>query len=124
MKSSFIAVFALFLLTACSSTKTHVSSQELLQSIGSGKPPVIVDVRSQSEYEAGHVPGAIHIPFWSAFGADQLNKVDRSEELVIYCQHGPRAGIAKLAFKLSGFEKIYYLEGHMSGWSRAGLRVK
>jgi rhodanese-related sulfurtransferase len=43
---------------------------------------------------------------------------------VLYCAHGPRAGIAKFALKLSGFDNIVYLEGHMSAWKAAKLPVE
>ena len=40
-----------------------VTGEELARAIEDGTPPVIVDVRSVKEYQAGHLPGAIHIPF-------------------------------------------------------------
>lgn len=85
---------------------------------------IIVDVRSTYEYQSGHVPGAIHIPFWTAFTTDKLDAYEKNSEVVLYCAHGPRAGVAKLALSLSGFEKINYLAGHMSAWNNAGLPVE
>lgn len=101
-----------------------MQQQELLQLINTGQSPVIVDVRSQSEYQAGHVPGAIHVPFWNAFTTDSLDELEKSRSLVLYCEHGPRAGIAKLAFSLSGFDDISYLAGHMSAWRKAALPME
>jgi rhodanese-related sulfurtransferase len=72
----------------------------------------------------GHVPGAIHVPFWAAFSSSKLEDREPSDLLVLYCQHGPRAGIAKLALSLSGYENIIYLEGHMSSWLSADLPVE
>ena len=120
---------ALFFLTilfmsGCSNTKTHIAANELLAQIKADKTPLIIDVRSQSEYQSSHVPGAIHIPFWTAFTSSQLDQADKTQPLVIYCEHGPRAGIAKMAFSWSGFDQIYYLEGHMSGWKQANLPVE
>jgi rhodanese-related sulfurtransferase len=42
----------------------------------------------------------------------------------MYCEHGPRAGIAKLALSLSGFENISYLDGHMTAWRKSGLPIE
>ena len=113
------------LLPACGGNgKTHMQQSELLQLIQSGETPVIIDVRSESEFESSHVPGAIHIPFWSAFLTDDLNDLSPEELLVLYCEHGPRAGIAKFALKIGGFENMVYLEGHMSQWKQAGLPVE
>jgi len=89
--------------------------------IEAGSPPPIIDVRSQSEYDAGHVPGAIHIPFWAAYGRASEIPAGPDDEIVVYCAHGPRAGLAKAGFRLAGFHHVVYLEGHMTGWEKAGL---
>lgn len=117
-------IFLATMMSGCTSTKTHIAATDLLNQINTGTAPLIVDVRSQSEYKASHVPGALHIPFWSAFTSGQLDQADKNRDLVVYCEHGPRAGIAKMAFSLSGFDSIYYLEGHMVGWKRAQLPVE
>ena len=40
-----------------------ITSEELASAMKDGTPPVIVDVRGEKEYQAGHLPGAVHIPF-------------------------------------------------------------
>ena len=101
-----------------------MQQDELLAQINKDQAPIIVDVRSTSEYQSGHVPGAIHIPFWTAFTTDKLEGYDKNRVVVLYCAHGPRAGVAKLALSMSGFEKINYLAGHMTAWNKAGLPVE
>lgn len=93
----------------------------MLQKIKAGKAPVIYDVRSQSEYRSGHVPGAIHLPFWRAYPPEDL---DSKIPVVVYCEHGPRAGLAKLSLSWSGVENIRYLKGHMVSWKKAGLPME
>lgn len=101
-----------------------MQQDELLAQIKKGQSPVIIDVRSDSEYKRSHVPGAIHIPFWTAFTTDKLDSYDKTGLVVVYCEHGPRAGISKLAMRLSGFENISYLAGHMTAWKKSGLPVE
>ncbi len=101
-----------------------MQQQQLLQLIEQENAPVIVDVRSGFEYRSGHVPGAIHVPFWSIFSTGKLEGVDKTQLLVIYCEHGPRAGIAKFGLWLTGFEQIDYLAGHMTAWKKAGLPIE
>lgn len=102
---------------------THMRNTELAALIESGTPPVIVDVRSGREYRQGHIPGAIHIPFWQTFfRADSLTAAG-DDTVVVTCAHGPRAGVGKLALQLAGFRNVVYLDGHMSGWYKAGLPV-
>ena len=54
------------LLAACAGEGIHHMTQDqLLADIQNQTAPVIVDVRTDSEYQSGHVPGAIHLPFYS-----------------------------------------------------------
>jgi rhodanese-related sulfurtransferase len=88
----------------------------LMQQIAGGTPPVIVDVRSAAEYRGGHVPGAIHLPFWQV--GRQLHTLApmRESPIVVYCGHGPRAYIAGAALRRRGFSDVAYLAGHMKKW--------
>ncbi len=105
------------LLAACGMThETHIQRAELEALLQTHKAPLIIDVRSSMEYKAGHIPTALHIPFWKSFSPDTLENADKNKDLILYCEHGPRAGIAKFAYSLAGFKKIRYLEGHMSTW--------
>lgn len=111
------------LLQACShDASTHITQSDLLRQMA-GKPPIIIDVRSGVEYRAGHIPHALSIPFWTAFTTDQLQAYAPDQALVLYCAHGPRAGVAKLGLSLQGFQNIRYLEGHFSAWHSANLPI-
>ncbi len=85
---------------------------------------MIVDVRTRGEYDAGHVPDAIHIPFYALLAGGDGLPASREQTVVVYCEHGPRAGVAKLALWLRGYEDVRYLDGHMSGWKARGLPVQ
>ncbi len=80
---------------------------------------LVLDVRSEEEFEAGHVPGAVHIPY------DQLeSRIDEVEaaspdKVVVYCERGGRAGKAEATLQQAGIEEVYDLEGHMKGWRDA-----
>ena len=110
--------------TAGRDQSTHITAAELHERLDTGRAPVIVDVRSSHEYKSGHVPGAIHLPFWLAFARVDEIDATRDELVVVYCAHGPRAGIGKAALWLEGFTQVRYLQGHMTGWYRAGLPVE
>jgi len=116
MRLIFLTLISL-LLTGCSMTnETHIQRSELEALLQAHKAPLVVDVRSSMEYKAGHIPTALHIPFWQSFSSDLLNNAKKDQDLILYCEHGPRAGIAKFAYYLAGFKKIRYLEGHMTTW--------
>lgn len=103
-----------------------IGRAELLARIEAGAPPIIVDVRSRSEFEEAHVPGAVHIPFYRMLSrADELPAPREPEEpLVVYCEHGPRAGLARAQLWLVGERPVRFLEGHMSAWKRDGRPVE
>ncbi len=101
-----------------------MDNTELNRKIQAGEAMTVIDVRSSAEYDKGHVPGAVHMPFWKAFVmAKKLNR-PQQQTVVVYCEHGPRAWIAKQALKQAGFAQVLYLTGHMAGWRKAGLPVE
>ena len=102
----------------------HVSRADLQRRIQDGNAPPILDVRSRGEYEAAHVPEAVHVPFYSIlFRRDEIPRRD-GEPLVVYCAHGPRAGIARAQLFAAGIGPVVYLEGHMTAWTRDGLPTR
>ena len=112
------------ILAASSEHPTHITAAELNTLIISDHAPLIVDVRSSWEYKAAHVPGAIHLPFWLAYArADEID-APKDDLVIVYCAHGPRAGIGKAALIREGFTQVRYLQGHMKEWNKAGLPVE
>jgi rhodanese-related sulfurtransferase len=113
-------------LTACATAArpSHMAPDELLGAVRAGTAPVVVDVRTRREYDAGHVPGALHIPFYALLIREDKIPSPREQPVVVYCEHGPRAGVAKLALRLAGFTDVRYLEGHMSGWKERGFPME
>ena len=103
---------------------THLNANALAAKIQSGEAPTVIDVRTRWEYDKGHVPGAVHIPFWSIFWRTDELAVEPDEPIVVYCEHGPRAGIARFALRNSGFTNVVYLQGHMAHWRKQGLPVE
>ncbi len=103
---------------------TDVAASELLEHIEGGRAPFILDVRSVAEYRAGHVPGAVNVPFWLIpFRAASL-RVEPDAPVIIYCGHGPRALLARAALRARGFTSVACLAGHWSEWKAAGRRVE
>jgi rhodanese-related sulfurtransferase len=96
----------------------NITRDELLSQIMTEKPPLVIDVRSQREYDRDHVPGAVHIQFYSIGSGLKELGYPKTEPVVLYCEHGPRSGIAGFSLYLSGYENVYSLEGNMKGWRK------
>lgn len=109
-------------MAAADTLQSHITAATLLARIEAGTPPTILDVRSRREFLDGHVPGALHIPFWTVL--TRLSEIPTSpaDPVVVYCGHGPRAYMAGAVLRVSGFRRVVYLKGHMMKWRQAGLR--
>lgn len=97
-----------------------MKASDLSGQLASHPDTVVVDVRSGFEFRRGHVPGAVHLPFWAA-AFRPLPKPSPSTSVVVYCGHGPRAWIARMLLRWRGASEVCLLDGHMAGWRRAGF---
>jgi len=87
--------------------------------------PVVIDVRTAFEYARGHIPGALNIPvFILPFKTESIPVANKSQLVVVYCGHGPRAGLAGFILRVSGYRNVLHLQGDMEGWRRSGLPVE
>ena len=101
-----------------------ITGAQLLARIDRGEAPPILDVRSEGEFAAGHVPGAVNIPVTKLLSNFQSVPGNGGEDLILYCGHGPRAYMAAAALHTAGRKRIVYLTGHWAAWQDAGLRVE
>ncbi len=83
-----------------------------------GKDDVqIVDVRGLTEYEAGHVEGADHVFVGTL--PDNLDKISKDRQVIIYCQAGDRSAIAYSILAKNGFDNVKNFSGGMKEWLAA-----
>jgi len=100
-----------------------MTAEQLAARIMAGDAPVVLDVRSRREFDAGHIPGALHVPFWHVAAHVREIPARLDQLLVVYCGHGPRARFAASTLRRIGFEQVTLLDGHWAGWQDAGLPV-
>lgn len=98
--------------------------QELLKRIKTKRAPAVIDVRTGLEFRGGHIPGAIHAPTWKILLRLARLPADKGAELVVTCEHGPRAQIAKRLLGVFGYPNVVLLDGHMAGWRKGGLPLE
>lgn len=77
----------------------------------------VIDVRSASEYAAGHIPRAINLFVGTL--AENLDKLDRNKQLIIHCQSGARAAIAQSVLAAHGFKDVRNFSGGMAEWANS-----
>jgi phage shock protein E len=83
---------------------------------------VFVDVREQSEYDAGHIPGVKLIPLGSV--ASRLSEIPKDKQVVAVCHSGNRSSQATALLQQQGFTNIHNMLGGMTAWTQAGNPVE
>jgi molybdopterin/thiamine biosynthesis adenylyltransferase/rhodanese-related sulfurtransferase len=102
----------------------EIDPAQVSEHLGNGI--VLVDVRESGEWDAGHIPGAKHVPrgylesrVESAVGAD------RSQQIVVYCASGQRSALAAHTLKeLLGYENVTSMTGGITLWKDRGYKVE
>lgn len=77
----------------------------------------LLDVREDEEWEAGHAPGAVHLPLGQL--PDRLGDVPRDEPLYVMCRAGGRSARAAGFLRETGFDAVN-VDGGMQAWAAAG----
>jgi rhodanese-related sulfurtransferase len=93
-----------------------VSQTEFKTLIKAGKGQLL-DVRTPSEFNAGHIKAAENIDFTGSDFREKVAKLDREKPVLIYCHSGNRSGKASLILKELGFKEVYDLQGGFSNWN-------
>ena len=90
-----------------------ISAQEAKKRMDSGRPVVIVDVRTKSEYDERHIPNAVLIPN-ETIGAERPAALpDLNAEILVYCRSGARSRAASQKLANLGYTAIYNFGGIM-----------
>jgi sulfur-carrier protein adenylyltransferase/sulfurtransferase len=96
-----------------------------LQQNRNGNGAVIVDVREQHEFEAAHLPGAVHVPRGYLESRIEGAVSDRSKRVVLYCATGQRSALAAHTLKeLLGYEDVASMRGGITLWKDRGYEVE
>jgi len=101
LKTSLLVVLILFtmMMTVVCATEHEAARQ-----------PVVIDVRTEAEWSAGHLEGAVLIPYERIGAEIQSVVTDKKEKIFLYCRTGRRTGIAYETLKKAGYENLINLE--------------
>ena len=88
----------------------------------SGKDYVLLDVRTQEEFDSGFIAGAENLDFYKGEAFTQaLSNMDKNKPYLIYCRSGARSGRTIQIMKDLGFKEVYNLSGGILDWNAQGL---
>jgi rhodanese-related sulfurtransferase len=115
-------------LKLCEDTKAKVKEttvDEVKRRLDRGERGfVLVDVREESEWNAGHIPGAVHLGK-GVIERDIEQKVpDPDREIVLYCGGGFRSALAAENLERMGYTNVISMDGGWRGWTEAKYPVE
>ena len=123
MKRTYLALILLMSFDVLSAELWSVA--QLQKAISkSGHKPVLLDVRTQSEYNDGHIQDAINIPHDQILKEPQLVSAYKDSQMVVFCRSGVRAGKVIEMLESLGFKEIIDIDGDMLAWNEAGHSVE
>lgn len=93
----------------------NINSAELQAMMADGQPLILADVRTQEEYDAGHIPGSLHLPLDEI--AQWSQTLDPDTRICCICASGGRSATAADALVDGGFSDVYNLAGGMDDWT-------
>jgi hydroxyacylglutathione hydrolase len=92
-----------------------------LEDLALGDGELVLDVRGEAEWKAGHVPDSVNVPL-ADLGA-RVERIPRAQTLVVHCQSGARAAIAASMLRAQGFTDVRLFPGGFAEWRSAGQPV-
>jgi len=107
--------------TIAASGYTNVSVGEAKTMVDSNPSLVVLDVRTQSEYDSGHIRNTTHIPLAELGG--RLDELNETDSILVYCASGGRSASASQLLVDNGFLHIYNMLGGITAWISAGYPV-
>ena len=114
MKKLIILLLAVMMFTACGQDKennqgavyVNITAEEAKEIMDTEEGYVILDVREQDEYDAGHISGAILIPYTQIEAKANEMLPDKDQLILVYCRSGRRSKIAAEALAELGYTNI------------------
>ena len=114
VKKLFILLLAVMMFTACGQDKendrgavyVNITAEEAKQIMDIEEGYIILDVREQDEYDAGHIPGGILIPYTQIEEKAKEMLPDKDQLILVYCRSGRRSKIAAEALVELGYTNI------------------
>lgn len=100
-------------------TLTTISVHELQRKRQEGQRLTVLDVRTEGEWDAGHIDGAVHVHGGKL--QERFAEVPRDRPVAVVCGSGYRASIASSFLQREGYEGVHNVMGGMTAWKAAGL---
>ena len=102
---------------------SEVGTLEAVQLINR-RDALVLDVRDGSEFAAGHIPNAKHIPLARLEQSMRELEKFKTRPIMVYCHNGTMSAKACALLRKKGFNEMFRLKGGIVSWEQAGLPVE
>ncbi|MCG6186283.1 rhodanese-like domain-containing protein [Maribellus maritimus] len=124
-----IFVFSLFSTATLSASENYdiykkltvQQCDSLIQANETNPNFVIIDVRTPSQWQAGHLQGSINRNYYDSDFTEQVDALPRHKTYLIHCQSGGRSSGTFTKMQNLGFAEVYDMQGGISSWKNASL---
>lgn len=129
MKQYFIVLLLVSAFTLCCKEtiseegSVKIVTAEELKELSKLEDVQLLDIRTPEEYAEGYIEGYQNIDFLSETFEDDIEKLDKTKPVIVYCRSGGRSGRCSTLMLEKGFTKIYDLEGGITKWESEGNAV-
>jgi len=100
-----------------------VDVNEFEKQLYATKAEQLIDVRTPQEFTKYHIQSAKDIDFRSPGFRKEIEKLDKTKPVLVYCLSGARSNAALGVFREAGFTTVYELSGGINGWSKQGKPI-
>jgi len=99
----------------------EVSIDEVKAKLDQGEKFLLVDVREESEWAQGHLPGAIHLGKGIIERDIEGRVPDLNAPMILYCGGGFRSALAADNLQKMGYKNVLSMDGGVRGWREKGF---
>ena len=117
-----IAILSLFLTFSCdyltSIEINFISDSDFVEIQDSDY--ILIDVRTQDEFDLGHIDSAINLDFYSDTFQNEILSLPKNEKIVLYCRTNNRSSKTAAILKQNGYRDILVISGGITEWVKNG----
>lgn len=119
MKKFVVLIFIALLLCGCSDEDNKeikpgkINCSEMKELMKEENKTILIDVRTEEEYNEGHLDSAINLPVDNITSIQTMSSINKDSAIIVYCRSGQRSARAKEELNKLGYQNVYDL-GAMS----------
>ena len=119
----FVAVFMTATFSQVQAQSQLLDVKSFDTRMASTKDKIVLDVRTNDEYNEGHLENAVMIDYYKPDFKQRLANLDTAKPVFVYCAAGARSEGAAQALVDLGFKQVYDLGGGMNAWKKAKMPI-